>query len=64
MGQDVLRGRRTEIDHINGLVVAGAEATGTAAPGNRAVLDIVRAIERGRLTPAPDRLAGVAVGPG
>jgi 2-dehydropantoate 2-reductase len=44
--QDVRRGRRTEIEFINGAIVARGEALGTPTPLNRALADLVRTIER------------------
>lgn len=54
MGQDVLKGRRTEIDFINGHIVRKGEEVGIDAPANRGVTEAVRAIERGRLQPSLD----------
>jgi 2-dehydropantoate 2-reductase len=48
MRQDVLAGRRTEIDAINGYVVDCAEAFGLEAPTNRVLATLVRTWERGR----------------
>lgn len=45
MLQDVLHHRRTEIEAINGAIVAAAERVGTAAPVNEFLLRAVRAIE-------------------
>ncbi len=44
MLQDVLRGAPTEVDAINGAIVCNGEAQGIAAPVNRAVWKLVRAI--------------------
>lgn len=48
--QDLLRGRRTEIDHLNGHVVARGQALGVPVPVNRALWTLVRLLER----PQPD----------
>lgn len=53
MGQDMVKGRRTEIEYINGLVVQEAAPLGIAAPANAALTDIVRRIERGEIAPDP-----------
>ncbi len=45
MLQDLLAGRRTEIESINGAVVAAAETAGVAAPVTSALADLVRLIE-------------------
>jgi 2-dehydropantoate 2-reductase len=45
MLQDVLRGKRTEIDFINGAIVRHAKALGIATPVNEALTNLVRTIE-------------------
>ncbi|PPE67212.1 ketopantoate reductase family protein [Caldimonas caldifontis] len=45
--QDLLRGKPTEIDHLNGLVVRRGEARGVATPVNRALWALVKLIEAG-----------------
>ena len=46
MLQDLERGRRTEIDAINGAVAARGAACGVAAPANEALTQLVHARER------------------
>jgi 2-dehydropantoate 2-reductase len=53
MGQDVLKGRRTEIDFINGLVVREGEKVGLACRANAVLTDIVMRVERNELSPDP-----------
>jgi 2-dehydropantoate 2-reductase len=53
MGQDVLKGRRTEIDFINGLVVREGEKVGLTCRANAALTDIVMRVERNELSPDP-----------
>jgi 2-dehydropantoate 2-reductase len=43
--QDLSRGKRTEIDHLNGLIVRRGEALGVPTPANRTLLAIVKLIE-------------------
>jgi len=43
--QDLARGRRSEIDHLNGYVVRTAARLGIAAPVNRSLLVMVRLME-------------------
>jgi 2-dehydropantoate 2-reductase len=43
--QDLARGRRTEIDHLNGYVVRQGEAVGVAAPVNRTLWALVKLLE-------------------
>ncbi|MEO0672552.1 MAG: 2-dehydropantoate 2-reductase [Pseudomonadota bacterium] len=54
MGQDIAKGRRTEIDALNGFVAEKAAEVGVAAPLNAAIADVVRQVESGRLAPSPD----------
>ncbi|MFP4187987.1 MAG: ketopantoate reductase family protein [Halobacteriales archaeon] len=44
--QDVRRGRRTEIEALNGYVVNVAEETGVDVPTNRTLTSLVRAVQR------------------
>ncbi len=46
MLQDVERGRRTEIDFINGFIARESQAYGMKAPVNSAITDIIRHLER------------------
>jgi 2-dehydropantoate 2-reductase len=43
--QDLSRGKCTEIDHLNGLIVRRGEALGVSTPANRTLLAIVKLIE-------------------
>lgn len=43
--QDLARGKRTEIDHLNGWVVRRGEALDVATPANRALWALVRLLE-------------------
>ncbi len=56
MAQDVNKGRRTEIEHINGVVVNKGLAVGIASPSNQRVLEAVQRVERGERTPALSNL--------
>ncbi|WP_461315445.1 ketopantoate reductase family protein [Bradyrhizobium embrapense] len=53
MGQDIQKGRRTEIEFLNGLVVREGEKLGIACNANAALTDIVKRVERGELKPDP-----------
>ncbi len=53
MGQDMVKGRRTEIDFLNGFVVARGEEIGIGARANAALTDIVHRVERGEIGPDP-----------
>jgi 2-dehydropantoate 2-reductase len=54
--QDWIKGRHSEVDELNGLVVAEREKRGSAAPSNKAAVEIARRIERGDLKPGPENL--------
>jgi 2-dehydropantoate 2-reductase len=58
--QDLLKGRKSEVDMINGLVVEESARRGYAAPANARVADIVRQIEAGTLKPDPANMAKIA----
>ena len=51
MLQDVIRGRRTEIDHMNGYVAARGREVGVPTPLNEAIVGLIKKIERGELKP-------------
>jgi 2-dehydropantoate 2-reductase len=44
--QDLARGKPTEIDHLNGLVVRKGDALGISTPANRLLLALVKALEK------------------
>jgi 2-dehydropantoate 2-reductase len=54
--QDVLKGRRTEIDFLNGYVVTQGRTAGVPTPFNEAIVAAVHAHPVGRLTPDPRHL--------
>ena len=51
MLQDQIKGRYSEVDSINGLVVEEAERHGRTAPANAAIVEITRQIQAGTLKP-------------
>ncbi len=53
MGQDMAKGRRTEIEFLNGFVVREGEKVGLAARANERLVDIVKKVERGKLKQDP-----------
>ncbi|ETX04569.1 MAG: hypothetical protein ETSY2_28040, partial [Candidatus Entotheonella gemina] len=56
-GQDIVKGRRTEIDYINGLVAVRGDEIGVPAPTHAALNEVVKQVERGELAPSPDNVA-------
>ena len=57
--QDIAKGRRTEVDFMNGYVAARGAEIGIGAPTHAAVAALVRRIESGELAPDPSLLAGL-----
>jgi 2-dehydropantoate 2-reductase len=53
MGQDMAKGRRTEIEFLNGFVVREGEQVGIQARSNQRLVDIVKKVERGELKQDP-----------
>lgn len=54
--QDHLKGRYSEVDLINGLVVDESKKLGRQAPVNAAITEITRQIQAGELQPDPSNL--------
>ena len=54
--QDVMRGRRTEIDYLNGYVCEQGRRLGVKTPVNDAVVEAVRSHGVGKLKPDPKNL--------
>lgn len=48
MLQDILKGRRTEIDYLNGFIVRKAQEQGREVPANAALVRMVKEIEAGQ----------------
>ncbi|MDA1118527.1 MAG: 2-dehydropantoate 2-reductase [Proteobacteria bacterium] len=58
MAQDILKGRRTEIDFMNGHVVARGAEIGIVAPSHAKLTALVTGIERGKMALFPSHLGG------
>ena len=56
MAQDIQKGRRTEIGELNGFIVQKAKEAGCPAPTHERIVEIVRRVERGEVTPRPELL--------
>ncbi len=56
MRQDLLRGRPTEIDYMNGAIVALAAEHGIACPVNRRLTELIREMERSPGSVRPESL--------
>jgi len=58
MAQDIGKGRRTEIDFMNGYIVDKGRMLGMPTPSHEKLVDLVRKIERGELDASPSHLGG------
>jgi 2-dehydropantoate 2-reductase len=56
MAQDILKGRRTEVDAMNGYIARKGDEVGVPAPSHAKLAHIVTRIERGELKPSPSLL--------
>ena len=54
-----MKGRRTEIDWLNGFVVRRGAEIGMDAPANAAITEVVKRVERREAEPHPDLLADI-----
>jgi 2-dehydropantoate 2-reductase len=59
MAQDVVKGRPTEIDYMNGYVVAQGRAKNIPTPVSAAIVDAMHEIEAGTRKPAPENIPHV-----
>ena len=57
IGQDLAKGRRTEIDYVCGYVVAKGGEIGVPAPTQSALLALVKRVERGEIERRIDNIA-------
>jgi len=55
-GQDVLKGRRTEIEYLNGYVASEGRKVGVRTPVNDALVALVQSFPPGTLRPDPELL--------
>ena len=56
MAQDILKGRRTEIDAMNGVIAQKGKEIGVPAPSHAKLTEIVTKVERGEVKPSPSLL--------
>jgi 2-dehydropantoate 2-reductase len=59
MAQDMRKGRRTEIELINGMVAAKGDEIGIPTPVNKGLVEVVKRVERGELPPSRDNVANL-----
>ena len=58
MAQDIIKGRRTEIEFMNGYVAERGNYIGVPAPTHAKLTEIVKKVERKELRPSPALLGG------
>ncbi|HEV8441646.1 MAG TPA: 2-dehydropantoate 2-reductase [Methylomirabilota bacterium] len=56
MAQDVIKGRRSEIDYMNGHVVDKGREVGVETPVSSAVVELMREVDAGSRRPSPDHV--------
>ncbi len=56
MAQDVYKGRRSEIDFMNGLIAAKGREVGIPTPFNDAVIEAMRAVDDGTFPQNPEHV--------
>ena len=56
MAQDMAKGRRTEIDQMNGLIAARGRSIGRNAPTHEGLAEVVKRVERGDIPAKPENL--------
>ena len=59
MGQDILKGRRTEINFMNGMIIEKGKELGIPTPCHEGILKAVSLVERGLIDPSPDNIKGL-----
>jgi len=59
MGQDMQKGRRTEIDFINGVIVERGRAIGLPISTHEKLIAAVKKVELGQAPPSPDHLYAI-----
>ncbi len=59
MGQDMLKGRRTEIDFMNGFIAAKGAEVGLAAGAHLALTEAVKRVERGEVAAGPENVTSI-----
>ena len=56
LAQDLAKGRKTEIDYLNGYVIQKGKEAGIPTPFNEAVVDLTKQVESGVLEPMIDNI--------
>ena len=61
MGQDVQKGRRTEIEFMNGYIVEEGRRVGVPTPINAAIVEVVQEVQAGQRAPGPENVREVLI---
>ena len=56
LAQDIIKGRKTEVEHLNGYVAAQGRSVGVPTPVNDAIVALTRRVASGEVTPSLDNL--------
>ena len=59
MAQDVEKGRRSEIDFMNGLIVKTGESLGIDTPANRGIVEAMRSVDAKTASPGLDTVSSI-----
>jgi 2-dehydropantoate 2-reductase len=59
MGQDMQKGRRTEIDYINGVIAERGKALGLKTSTHEQLIAAVKQVELGKAAPSPELLYAI-----
>jgi 2-dehydropantoate 2-reductase len=59
MGQDMQKGRRTEIDYINGVIVERGKGLGLRTATHEKLIAAVKQVELGKAAPSPELLYAI-----
>jgi 2-dehydropantoate 2-reductase len=59
MGQDMIKGRPTEIDYLNGLVARKGKEIGIPTPANAVLTALVKRVERGEIPASPNNILAI-----
>ena len=61
LAQDIIKGRKTEVDHLNGYVAAQGRSVGVPTPVNDAFVALTDRVASGEVAPSLDNLALLGV---
>src|SRR5438046_2219398 len=59
MGHDMYKGRRTEIDFINGVIAEKGREVGVPTPSHVKLIDAVKRVEHGQIAARPENLYAI-----